>query len=78
MRLAQLGTKNHMYGKCGKENINSKGIYKICKQTNNIIKKYESVHLAAKANNISQGNLSNVLNGKGKTLGGFKWRFVDI
>lgn len=37
------------------------------------IKKWESMILAAKALNIGQGNISNVLAGRSKTCGGYLW-----
>lgn len=62
-------------------------IYQIDKETNRIIKKYNSIKQASLENNISNGQLSNYLhnkpiirNGKKyyqKTCGGYVWKFVD-
>jgi hypothetical protein len=88
---AQLGTKHHWYGKSRPEDVknkirksqpNKKTIAK-CDLTGNIIDIYESIGIAAKKNNISQGNLSVYLksspvtkHGKCKQLGGYIWKTI--
>jgi len=42
-----------------------------------ILQVYESIKVAANANNIHQSNISRVCLGQKKTAGGFKWRYLN-
>ena len=46
----------------------------ICIDTNTI---YQSIKEAARINDIDQGSISKVCNGKAKTCGGFRWCFME-
>jgi len=70
MREAKLG-------KSGSEHPRSTKVAKLDPTTEIIIEIYESQHIAAKENSLSQGTLNLVLNGKRKTTGGFKWKFIN-
>lgn len=67
------GEKNHFYGKdfSGDKNGHAKSI--ICVEKNKI---YTTVKEAAKENNTSRQNISNVLNGRQETAGGYHWEYV--
>ena len=55
-----------------------KRVYKINKETKEIISEYTSMSIASKENNIkSISKISDVCKGKAKTAGGFIWRYVD-
>ena len=59
----------------GEAQINHKALSKkvLCVETGEI---FESVHEAQRKTGISQGNISQVCNGKRKTIGGFHWKFL--
>lgn len=71
---ALRGEKNSRFNKHGKDNPLSKAVYQIDKNTNEIIKEWESIIDAKKGLMIS--HISEVCNGKEKLAGGFKWAFV--
>ncbi len=52
-------------------------IYQINKDTNNIIKEWESATYAAKVLNLDSSSITKCLKGKLKTHGGFKWRYKE-
>lgn len=55
-----------------------KRVYKIDKETKEIICDYASMTIAAKENNIkSISKISDVCKGKAKTAGGYIWRYAD-
>ena len=54
--------------------ITGKAVYK--KDINgNILEKYNSITEASRSNNITIGNISKVLTGRGKTAGGYMWQY---
>jgi group I intron endonuclease len=72
---SQSGSKNHMYGKRGDLHPRSKQIAKVDLRNGSILAIYGSMTQASLANNVSQGNLSTVLAGRGKSLGGYGWKY---
>ena len=48
-------------------------VYKICKTTGNVLGEYHSLMEAGRANNINQGNITNCIKGRCKSVGGFFW-----
>lgn len=55
-----------------------KKVYKIDRDTKEIICEYDSMTIAAKENNIkSMSKISDVCKGKAKTAGGYIWRYAD-
>ena len=67
------GENNYFYGKdcSGDKNGHAKSI--ICVEKNKI---YTTVKEAAKENNTSRQNISNALNGRQETAGGYHWEYV--
>ncbi len=59
----------------GKDNVNYRPIYQIDKNTNEIIKKWETALDAKKW--LGPGDIQSALNGRQKTAGGYKWSYVD-
>jgi len=49
-------------------------VVKICKDTGDVLGTYCSLMEAARDNNINQGNITNCLKGRCKSVGGFYWR----
>ena len=49
-------------------------VLKIDKDTDEILAQYRSLMEAARANGINQGNITNCLKGRCKSVGGYKWR----
>ena len=76
LRLANIGNKNPMYGKCDKLNHKSIPILQFTKE-GNFIKKWYSATQVEKELGISQGNISMCCNRKRKTCGGYKWDYAD-
>lgn len=74
MSIAQKGDKNYWYGKHGKDHHASKSVYQIDINTNEIIKKWDSITEAQKKLKI--GHISCVCYGRRKHAGMFKWEFV--
>lgn len=69
---AQLGIKNHMYGKCGKLNITSK---KVIELTTGKI--YESASLAAEDLKVNFSHVCAVARGKRGSHKGYVFRYLD-
>lgn len=74
---AQLGTKNHMYGKFSKQHHRSRSILQFTKD-GILVKKWDCTSDVERELNISQGNISKHLKGKFKTIGGYVWKYYDI
>lgn len=72
---AQKGQKGNAFGKCGKLHARSRAVEKLHPETFSVIETYDSANIAAKANSFARGNLCKLLQGVGKTLGGFAWRW---
>ena len=68
----QLGDKNPMYGK---PNPNRKVVLQFDKE-GNLIKEYEYLNQVAE-DGFHVGNVGGVCNGRGKTSGGYVWKFKD-
>ena len=90
MRLNNLGENNPSYGKSPsketrekiskamKGNVNgAKRVEQIDKNTLEVIKVWDSLSEVERQLNIPTGNISNVCKGKGKTAGGYKWRYKN-
>jgi group I intron endonuclease len=55
-----------------------KPVEKINRMTNKVEAEYESVREAARQHGVNHTNISDVCNGKQKSLHGFSWRFKEI
>lgn len=64
--------------RCGKNNSKSKKVYQIDKNTNRIIKEWDSVRIASKNLHITHSGIVRCCNNKTnhKTAGGFKWNYI--
>lgn len=71
---SQKGKKNFMFGK---KPVNTKKVAQLDKDTNIIIKIWDSTPDASKELKIERRNICYVCNGKGKTAGGFKWKYYE-
>ena len=49
-------------------------VAKVSISTDEVIEVYETLMDAARCNNINQGNITNCIKGRCKTVGGFKWK----
>jgi hypothetical protein len=60
-------------------NKNKKSVLKICPKTNTILNEYESIAEAIKKNDLQKvkTNLIGVCKGRGKTCGGYVWRYKN-
>ena len=61
----------------GKPSTRKKQIIQIDKETNKVICEYNSQLEASKKLNIHPGSLSQCLNGKYKTAGGYIWKYKE-
>ena len=77
MSKNRKGEKHHFSGKKGENNPLSKQIYQINKDTNEIIKKWYGIAEAERNLGIIYTSISKACNGKIKTAGGFKWKFIE-
>lgn len=68
------GESHPMFGKTGKNHPQSKAVFQINKDTNEIIKEWESMTSAEKELKIR--HISECCRGKLKISGGFKWAYV--
>ncbi len=66
-----------MLGKFGKDNPHSKSVYKIDKNTNQILAKYDSLTQAAQENKVFAPNIRKCLIGKYTQCGGYLWRYAN-
>ena len=53
-------------------------VQQINKETNEIIAEFSSLAEATKLTGVASSTICNVCNGKGKTAGGFKWKYKNI
>ena len=66
------GTKPERIGKA-----NSKPILQFNKQGTKILGKWDSAHQVERELNINQSNITQCCNGKRKSCGGYKWKYLD-
>lgn len=59
----------------GSQNYKSKPVFQIDKNTGEVLSRYESISLAAKAVGVNQSNIVKVCKGKTKSIGGFRWEY---
>ena len=52
-------------------------VLQIDKETNEVIQEFNSIAEASKKLNIAKSTICKVCNGKGKTAGGFKWKYKN-
>jgi hypothetical protein len=52
-------------------------VLQLDKATNKIIAEYPSLREASNKTGIASSTICNVCNGKGKTAGGFKWKYKN-
>lgn len=74
----EMGLQKPSYGMLGKKGAlckNSKPVLQLDLK-GNFIKRHESLAEVTRETGISHSNISRLLNGYGKTCGGFKWRYV--
>lgn len=74
--INQNGPNNAMYGKLGKDNPNSIPIYQIDINTNQIIKKFDSMASAGRKLQVNTGHICQVCKDKRKTAYGYKWKYA--
>lgn len=76
LKVTKKGKENPMYGR---KNENANRSVKVSKydMNDNYIETYSSIREAGIKNNISEFTISNVCNGRGKSAGGYKWRYAD-
>lgn len=72
----KIGTNNHMFGKCGKLHHNSKTVLQINKDTNQIIKEYESISDAVR-DGFTLSRISECCSGKHMYYKNFIWKFKN-
>lgn len=72
---SKKGDKNPMFGKCGKNNTNSKIVYQYDLE-GNFIKEWENAKIASKELNISYNGIRNCVNKITKSSGKFIW--IDV
>jgi hypothetical protein len=61
----------------GKNKVTKRAVYQINKDTDEIIKKFESLQDARLSTKIDDGSICKVCKGRQNTAGGYKWKFVD-
>ena len=49
-------------------------VQKLCKETEVVLEEYDSLMEAGRQNGINQGNITNCIKGRCKSVGGFKWK----
>lgn len=76
-KKGRTGVLHNRFNKHGKDNPQSKAVYQIDKNTNEIIKEWESVVEASKALKIDQSYVSKICRGQHLSAGGFKWVYVE-
>lgn len=76
MRDLNLGTKNNMYGKYGKQHARSRPI---CQYTKDLefVKEWESANMAARELKFNQGNITSCCKGNLAHAYGFVWRYAN-
>lgn len=52
-------------------------VIQICVKTNEIVNEYQYVREAGRATGFSYGSICDCLNGKLKTVGGYKWQYLE-
>ena len=52
-------------------------VLQIDKQTDEVIQEFSSISEASKITNIASSTICNVCKGKGKTAGGYKWKYKN-
>lgn len=72
------GQKHFNYGKRGSESHTHKGpVIGISKTDQNTTVKFDTAATAARALNLSSGQLCDAINGKAKSCGGYYWRRIN-
>ena len=61
----------------GKNKVTKRAVYQIDKDTDEIIKKFDSLQDARLSTKIDDGSICKVCKGRQNTAGGYKWKFVD-
>ena len=64
-------------GKFGKDHVQSRPVYQICPNTDEVINRFDSIIEASKKTNACRSKIPMVCRGKRKTTGSFKWRYAD-
>lgn len=70
--VSQLGVKNHMYGKIGKDNVTSKPVIELT--TDSI---YESASIAGRELNLSFSHICSCCRGTRGSVGGYVFRYLN-
>lgn len=73
----QWTTQKHNVNKCGKKTSHERKVIKLDKETLEELETYDSITDAAKSIDKTRRAIQLVLNGKNKTAGGYKWKYVD-
>lgn len=76
---ALKGKNSYLFGRNGISHPCAKSIYQIDKNTNEIIKEWETISSACNSLGITSSHISEICNGSKirKTAGGFKWEFAN-
>lgn len=74
---AKQGENNPMYGKLGSECPNSKQVAQYDKQTNELIKVWDSMMDVERELGIAHSSISACCKGKLKRAGGYIWEYVE-
>lgn len=91
MSEARKGEKHHMYGKHhseetkkkmseakkGESNPKNKSVVQIDPNTNEVVNTYYGTREAERQTGFKHCNISQCCNGKRKTVGGYKWMFLE-
>ena len=77
MSKAKQGENHPMYGKFGSEHNSSKKVAQYDKQTNELIKVWDSIMDVERELGIDHSSISRCCKGKQKSAGGFIWKYVE-
>lgn len=75
----KTGQLNPMYNKCGKENHNSKPVYQVDIDSNQIIRQWDCASEASRELKISHSRICACARNRRyvKSAGGYKWQYAD-
>lgn len=71
------GSNNPSIGKVGKDAHHITPVYKIDKETNEILCRYDTINEAEQDTGASHGNIIRCCTGDRKTAAGFKWSYIN-
>ena len=74
---SQKGEKAHNWGKTGANNPLSRPVLQLDKETGTVIAEFAGVREAERVTGINKGRISIVCKGKGKSAGGYRWKYKE-